>query len=269
MEVTDTNRIKLLQHAEIRDMLQDHDKYKYQYYFIVGTLFAAFLLILAVLIVKMPPMDPDDKQIVFQIPNTKVKLSNTARILKKYSSSHYMYVLTLFVYLYIFLQSFAIPGPIFLSILSGALWSTGFGLFVVSICASIGASICYLLSQTFLKGVVINTWPNAIYTLRTKIDEKKNNLLFYMLFLRIQPLIPNIAVNLGSPISGIPLSIFFLGTLLGLVPLNIIHVNTGKALDDITTIGIKPKHVGILLILGFVTLIPTFIFKRNAKSKGL
>ena len=269
MADSDTYREKLLRSSEIQEMLEDHDKNKYRYYLIIGTLFTTFLLVLILLILKMPSFEPEDKKIVFQFPNTKEKLSNTARTLKKYSSSNFVYVLALFTYFYVFLQSFAIPGPVFLSILSGALWNFGFGLLVVSLSASLGASICYLLSQTFLKGFVINTWPNAIYTLKTKIKEKKNNLFFYMLFLRFQPLIPNIAVNLGSPISGIPLTVFFFGTLVGLVPLNMIHVNTGKALDDISTIGVRPKHVVLLFLLGFGALVPTFLFRKGGKNKSL
>lgn len=265
----DPYKEELLKNPEIQEMLEDHAKNKKKYYFIVASMFTAFMIVFFVLVLKMPRMDVEDREKILQIPNTKEKLSNTAQVLKRYSDSHSTYVLAIFVYLYVFLQSFAIPGPVFLSILSGALWNFGFGLLVVSLSASIGASICYLLSQTFLKGLVINTWPQAIYTLKKKIQEKRKNLFFYMLFLRFQPFIPNIAVNLGSPISGVPLSVFFLGTLVGLVPLNTIHVNTGKALEDISTIGVKPKHVAFLLMLGFASLIPTLFFKKAEKNKNM
>ena len=55
-----------------------------------------------------------------------------------------------------------------------------------------------------------------------------------MLFLRFTPLVPNILVNLASPIANIPLYIFSLGTLIALIPLNIIHVETGSTLEDIS-----------------------------------
>ena len=42
-----------------------------------------------------------------------------------------------------------------------------------------------------------------------------HNLFWYMLFLRITPLIPNWFVNISSPIVGIPFRYFFFGTLFG------------------------------------------------------
>lgn len=51
-----------------------------------------------------------------------------------------------------------------------------------------------------------------------------------MLFLRFTPLVPNWFVNLASPIVGMPIKYFCIGTLLGLMPLNIIHINAGLTL---------------------------------------
>ena len=268
MEQTEKYRDKLLKNPEIQEMLEDYSKHKYKYYLLIGTLFIIFFVALIALFIKLPRLDPEDREIFFQFPNTKEKISNTANVLKKYSSSHSTYVLILFMYFYIFLQSFAIPGPAFLSILSGALWSFKFGLLVVSASASIGASICYILSQTFLTGFVINTWPYAVYTLKAKITERKNNLFFYILFLRFSPLIPNIGVNLGCPIAGVPLTVFFFGSLVGLIPLNIIHINTGRTLNDISNLGINTKQLLLLFVLGLVALVPTLMYKKKGKNKN-
>ena len=51
-----------------------------------------------------------------------------------------------------------------------------------------------------------------------------------MLFLRFTPLCPNWFVNIASPIAGMPILHFAVGTLLGLMPLNIIHINAGLTL---------------------------------------
>jgi len=48
-----------------------------------------------------------------------------------------------------------------------------------------------------------------------KIQNNKEHTFFYMLFLRLTPLVPNWFVNIGSPIVGIPIRNFFLGTLFG------------------------------------------------------
>jgi uncharacterized membrane protein YdjX (TVP38/TMEM64 family) len=46
------------------------------------------------------------------------------------------------------------------------------------------------------------------------MDAYKDSLLYFMIFLRITPLVPNSFVNMASPVVGIPFHIFFFGTLL-------------------------------------------------------
>ena len=40
----------------------------------------------------------------------------------------------------------------------------------------------------------------------------------YMLFLRVTPTLPNTFINMASPIVDVPYHIFFLATLVGLIP---------------------------------------------------
>lgn len=94
-----------------------------------------------------------------------------------------------------------------------------------------------------------------------------------MMFLRLTPLIPNWFVNLGSPLVGMPYVYFivatFFGTLLsnaGLMPNNFILIQTGLTLKEIDKIGVSPKVFVMLLGLGFLALIPTFISKRYEKK---
>ena len=47
------------------------------------------------------------------------------------------------------------------------------------------------------------------------VNKQKNNLFWYMLFLRLTPLIPNWFVNVGSPLVGIPYLYFLVGTCIG------------------------------------------------------
>jgi uncharacterized membrane protein YdjX (TVP38/TMEM64 family) len=48
------------------------------------------------------------------------------------------------------------------------------------------------------------------------IDENHDNLFFFMLFLRISPLLPNWLINLASPVVGVPFKQFFFATLIGI-----------------------------------------------------
>lgn len=57
-----------------------------------------------------------------------------------------------------------------------------------------------------------------------QIAKRRDKLLNYMLFLRITPTLPNLFINLASPIVDVPFHIFFFATLIGLVPASYITV---------------------------------------------
>jgi uncharacterized membrane protein YdjX (TVP38/TMEM64 family) len=64
-----------------------------------------------------------------------------------------------------------------------------------------------------------------------------------MLFLRITPLLPNVFINVASPIVNVPYSTFFLATFFGLMPMNVVHINTGLMLNEIQQYGANPKVI--------------------------
>lgn len=63
-----------------------------------------------------------------------------------------------------------------------------------------------------------------IVSLLVQIAKRREKLLNYMLFLRVTPTLPNLFINLASPIVDIPFHIFFLATVVGLVPASYITV---------------------------------------------
>ena len=104
-----------------------------------------------------------------------------------------------------------------LSLLSGTLFGGIRGFFLVTICATVGASCCYGLSYMLGRNMFLKMFPGMISKFYSRIQQNKDNLLFYMLFCRITPMIPNFFINVASPIIGVPYWIFAVVTLVGLV----------------------------------------------------
>ncbi|CAA0809899.1 Uncharacterized membrane protein, partial [Striga hermonthica] len=63
---------------------------------------------------------------------------------------------------YIFMQTFMIPGTVFMSLLAGALFGVVRGLFLVVFNATAGASSCYFLSKLIGRPVVNWIWPEKL-----------------------------------------------------------------------------------------------------------
>jgi len=73
--------------------------------------------------------------------------------------------------------------------------------------------------------------PKKLAWLQQKIDENRHNLLYYFLFLRLTPIVPNWFLNASSSVVGVPFRIFFVASLFGLLPYTIILIKTGLMLD--------------------------------------
>lgn len=100
------------------------------------------------------------------------------------------------------LQAFAIPGSLFLSILSGFLFKFHVAIGLVCTCSAIGASLCYLLSQLVGRRLVKHYFPERAQKWAEQVDKHRNELLSYILFLRMTPFLPNWFINLVAPVIG-------------------------------------------------------------------
>jgi uncharacterized membrane protein YdjX (TVP38/TMEM64 family) len=180
----------------------------------------------------------------------------------RYRDDHYWSVFAAFCEVYIFFQAFGIPGPLLLSILAGPLFGVWRGGLLVSVLATAGASLCYGLSYFLGRGLVRRCYAAPLARLRQKIHKHRHNLFFYMLFLRISPLLPNWFINISSPILNVPFHTFVAATALGLLPANAIHVTTGLQLSEIDSVGFDLRKFAALFLLAFLALIPTLFRKK-------
>lgn len=166
---------------------------------------------------------------------------------------------------YIFMQTFMIPGTIFMSLLAGALFGVIRGLFLVVFNATAGASSCYFLSKLIGRPIVSWLWPEKLRFFQGEIAKRRDKLLNYMLFLRITPTLPNLFINLASPIVDIPFHVFFLATVVGLIPASYITVRAGLALGDLKSVKdlYDFKTLSVLFLIGAVIIVPTLLKRKR------
>ncbi|EAR98482.2 SNARE associated protein (macronuclear) [Tetrahymena thermophila SB210] len=249
---------------DINKLREEVEKQKNNKFILLG-IFLVALVLFGVLLRFSPELTQDEKEKLFRFPRGADDLRLIHQVIDKYSEQNYTFVLFAFCYLYIFLQSFAIPGPVFLSILSGAIFGGVQGFMLVCFCATTGASCCYGLSYTLGRGLVLKYFPSMLVKFYNKIQSNREHTFFYMLFLRLTPLVPNWFVNISSPIVGMPITSFFFGTFFGLMPLNIIHINAGMTLSSLDKVGASLQNILWIALLGFLALIPT-LFKKKIEQ---
>uniref|UniRef100_A0A0D6R5G4 VTT domain-containing protein n=1 Tax=Araucaria cunninghamii TaxID=56994 RepID=A0A0D6R5G4_ARACU len=227
------------------------------------SIFCVFLLGLSCIYLMMP----DSKFQFLKLPQTVEDLQILKNHLASYTKDYTAQVILGYCATYIFMQTFMIPGTIFMSLLAGALFGVVRGLVLVVSTATAGASSCYFLSKLIGRPIALCMWPDKLRFFRAEVAKRRENLLNYMLFLRITPTLPNTFINVASPIVDVPYHIFFLATIFGLIPAAYVTVRAGLALGDLKSLGdlYDTKTMCTLFFIGLMSIVPTLV-TRNKRS---
>ena len=102
----------------------------------------------------------------------------------------------------------------------------------------------------------------------SQISRHSNDMMWYIIFLRITPFLPNWFINLASPIIGVKISPFFWGTFLGVAPPSFFFIRAGTTLYELTT---STGHISlgsilILAALAVLSLTPV-LYKRLTAAR--
>ncbi|GAB0096324.1 Transmembrane protein 41 homolog [Sergentomyia squamirostris] len=234
---------------------------------ILVAIFVSSLVAMFYVYLMFPELDVSEREhlrIPFDIEDAK----QLGLVLDRYKDRYYFEVMFGIILVYIFLQTFAIPGSLFLSILSGFLFNFPTALLLVCFCSALGASLCYLLSQLAGRRLVKKFLPERAATWSQQIEKHRDNLLSYMLFLRMTPFLPNWFINLVAPVIGVPLFPFAFGTFLGVAPPSVIAIQGGKTLHTMTSSSDAFSWTSIcwLAVFAVLSLVPVFL-KKQLRAK--
>lgn len=234
---------------------------------ILAAIFFTSLFAMIYVYAMFPRLEESEKQYI-KVPFDIEDAKQLGRVLDRYKDLYYLEVMFGVILVYIFLQTFAIPGSLFLSILSGFLYNFPVALTLVCFCSALGATLCYLLSQLVGRRLVKHYFPEKARIWAAQVDKHREDLLSYMLFLRMTPFLPNWFINLVAPVIGVPLYPFALGTFLGVAPPSFIAIQAGKTLYKMTSSSdaFSWGSVTLLGVFSLLSLVPV-IFKRYFKSK--
>ncbi|XP_072554612.1 transmembrane protein 41B-like isoform X2 [Paramormyrops kingsleyae] len=216
---------------------------------------------------NFPELSEDERE-KMKIPKDMDDAKALGTVLSKYKDTYYTQVLIAYFATYIFLQTFAIPGSIFLSILSGYLYPFPLALFLVCLCSGLGASFCYMLSYLVGRPVVHKYLTEKAQKWSQQVDKHREHLINYIIFLRITPFLPNWFINITSPVINVPLGIFFIGTFFGVAPPSFVAINAGTTLYKLTTAGeaVSWNSLAVLGVLAVLSILPV-CFQKKLQQK--
>ncbi|KAJ8019863.1 Transmembrane protein 41A [Holothuria leucospilota] len=224
-------------------------------------------------------------------PKDLEDLSETAEMLKQYRADHFGYITLLFCSAYLYKQTFAIPGSVFMSysirlivshifvtfslffvqnLLGGAIFGVWTAFPLCCVLSAVGASSCFLLSKFFGRVLVMKFFAEKLEPLQKMVTENLESLFFFLLSIRIFPMTPNWFINMAAPILDVPLIQFFFSVLIGLMPYNFVCVQTGSILTeissvkDVMTTSIMVKFGAVAVVM----LLPGILAKKVKQSRS-
>ncbi|KAH7884598.1 oxalate transporter [Phlebopus sp. FC_14] len=227
-----------------------------------GTLWLAF-----------PTLQEDDRPLL-RIPKSFDDLQALNGLLKKYRDIYPYRIVICYVITYLFLQAFSLPGSMYLSILAGAVWGVPRALLLACTCVATGATLCYFISAAFGPALLtVPKWKSRLDKWSLKLLAQKDNIISFLIVLRIAPLPPHWVINVLCPHVGIGLVPFWISTWLGIFGVTVIHTSIGGGLDEMTSAAdfhlVSWKNFFLLSAVVVGVLIPVglrYYFKREIAS---
>jgi len=206
---------------------------------------------------------PGNKELLF-FPSNLEEIRQLAEVLVKYQQEHPLHVLLLFCAAYLFKQTFAVPGSVFMNVLAGAIFGTPLGFSLCCSLTALGASFCYFLARGVGEELASYYFPTRVRQLRASLEEHHHELPFYLLFLRLFPMSPNWALNMCSGVLRVPLHLFFISVFLGLMPYNYLCVTSGALLHQINDIGsiLSWGNIARMITAALAALLPSILLRK-------
>ncbi|KAG1330692.1 putative uncharacterized membrane protein [Cocos nucifera] len=124
-----------------------------------ASVFTIFAVGLFCIFLTMPEADYDK---IFRLPHNLADLRVLKDNIAVYARDYQAKFMLGYCATYIFMQTFMIPGTIFMSLLAGSLFGVVKGVVLVVFTATSGASSCYFLSKLIGRPLVSWLWPEKL-----------------------------------------------------------------------------------------------------------
>uniref|UniRef100_A0A7S0RLH6 VTT domain-containing protein n=1 Tax=Pyramimonas obovata TaxID=1411642 RepID=A0A7S0RLH6_9CHLO len=231
--------------------------------FMIGT-FVVFVTYLGVLFYTLPKLEDDVRAGVIKALKPPHKLEDAIVLrdaISEYAADHAFHTALVLASVYVFAQTFAIPGTLTLSLLSGALFGFYKGIALVVGINLIGSSFCFFINTKVGRSIAYRVWPSKVRAFQREVEKRRSSMTNYIFFLRVTPFLPNTFINVASPVVNVPYPAFVIGTVTGTFPNNFMAVKAGMKLSEITSISemYDPWTLGFFVAIGFLVLLPALL----------
>jgi pyruvate/2-oxoglutarate dehydrogenase complex dihydrolipoamide dehydrogenase (E3) component/uncharacterized membrane protein YdjX (TVP38/TMEM64 family) len=156
---------------------------------------------------------------------------------------------------YLVLTSLSLPSAAVLTLAGGAIFGLQVGVWLVLLSATAGATLSMLMTRYVFADLArhrLGPWQQAFER------EMARDGNFYLLFLRLLPVMPFFLVNIAMGLSRMPVGTYALITLVGMAPATLVYVQAGTALATLSATG-DVWSTDVLLALTLLAFMPLLL----------
>lgn len=203
-------------------------------------------------------------------------LAENREALIAFRDANYLATVAAFIFAYVVIVAFSLPGATVATLTGGFLFATFPGALFNIVGATVGATIIFLAARWGLGeklAAKMDSSEGAVKRIKTAIDDNQWEALF---LIRLVPAVPFFVANLVPALVGVPLLRFVVSTFLGIIPGAVVYTSVGAGLGEVFERGETPDlgiifepHI-LLPILGLCALAALpIVLKALRGRKGL
>jgi pyruvate/2-oxoglutarate dehydrogenase complex dihydrolipoamide dehydrogenase (E3) component/uncharacterized membrane protein YdjX (TVP38/TMEM64 family) len=171
-----------------------------------------------------------------------------------------------FFAIFVAVTALSLPGAAVLAIAAGAIFGFWLGLLIDSFAAALGASLAFLSSRYLLRDWVKARFGRRIEAIDRGVAREGN---FYLLTLRLIPLVPFFLVNIAMGLTAMRLVPYYLVSQVGMLPGAALYVGAGVQLGEIQSVGdlFTFQVIGPFILLALFPLLASKLLGRVRRWK--
>lgn len=138
---------------------------------------------------------------------------------------------------YVALVGLSLPGGALMTLAGGYLFGLLYGTLLAASGATVGATIIFIAARNASRDFIRRRAGRIIRRIEAGFRE---NMLSYMVFLRLVPVFPFFAINLAMAFLGVPLRLYVLTTFFGILPGSLVYAGVGNGMGHLLDVGRQP-----------------------------
>jgi uncharacterized membrane protein YdjX (TVP38/TMEM64 family) len=151
--------------------------------------------------------------------------------LKDFVSTHFWLSLMAYVAVFAAVTAAAVPGAVFVQLAGGFLFGAAVGGTATAVAATAGAVAIYYVTRSAFGEALRARALESGGMARRWCEGLDRNAFWYLLSLRLPPVMPFVLVNIVSGLAAVPMRPYVLATVLGVWPSSLVYSSIGMGLD--------------------------------------